>query len=1490
MEREKDEIVKRINADRSKSRPTIGFLVYGAEDPNSNPIWEGVYEASKARGVNLLCFPGKPLHSNRGFDAQANVLYELISKENVDGFVSWGARLASNVGVEEIKAFYKYYHPLPIINVGMLLQDIPSVFVDNYKGMYDLMVHLIECHGYRRIAFINGPRDNPEAQERYRAYKEALTEKNIPFDENFIAPGDFGKNAGRDAIQLFKNLNVNFEAIVAANDMMALGAMEVLQMQGVRVPNDVAVVGFDDVNQSRYSIPPLTTVRQLFYEYGKKATEMLLALLAGEKVPEQVILPTELVLRESCGCLNPAVLHAKAGITTKAGAIPRTAFAASREKILSEVVKKVADSSIDNVTESVKQLWNAIYTELKEESSGNCLSILDETLRQEALAGGDVLIWHEAVSIMRHSILLNINDDRILFRIEDFWQQARVLIGERAQQAQGYRKSQADQRTAILNEINHALVTTSNERELMDILARGLSRLNIPSCYVSLYENPVVPTEWCTPILIYRDGHVEQETGEQHFSSRQLVPDDLLPHDRSYSLVVEPLYFRENQIGIAVFEVVPREEIVYETLRGQLSSALWAARLGKYLSSLYEASNNIRLLQEPRDILQEVVERARQVVGAKVASVVILDKDGRLRRLATGGNLSSSKYSTILVGTASMVSQVMHSNEPILIENLHKQAGSASQGLIELEVEAAGCFPLRLGDKPIGAMWVFYEKQHHFSGAEVNALRLYVNQAAIMYDNARRTKELIHLRQAAEKLANVADVQEVLQQIVISAREVLEADSAVIWSYDAARETFLPAELAVDGVTPDVLEKFKGDNPRADGTAAIVIQNGYLAVTDVEDPKYDYLRVPARRLRHAIGVKSFQGITLQVQGETLGVLYVNHQQPRGFDEEDESTLRTFAYDAALALKKARLLERLRKGHEAARIVAEASVLENLQVTLKAIAKGTKDALGCDAVSLYTYDEGNDEIGFPPAMVGVENTGAVLKFGMVEKDSLIRKVLTQDGLYVAKDAPSDPIVGGPFVKREGIKSSVSMPLKVGNSKVGVMFVNYRTPYHFTKEELADIELFAHQAAVAIRDAQLYDDTKEGAAYLQTFYEAGNIVTSTLSLDAILNHIVEQASRLTSATGGNQSHYSYLALMEDGKLKFKAMYSSFHPLEPIKQPYEIDFQNSEKIGIVGRAFQSGESQLVRDVTVDPDYRQDDDNTRSLLAVPIKVGEDIVGVIEVEHPEFAAFDRNDLAALEALAKQAAIAIRNARQYEELKRIQGLVGSRTALAWMGMASNTWRHTIDKHAQTIKEQVDLLFKDLIELILPDKNPRPYERMSMIQRLAQQIKEKEITPPLSTEEGVISVHVNQLIRERVKQLWENEPYKSIVYQPKLSLDDRRTVRASPQWFRRALDYLIDNAVNSMTESPRREITIETCEEMNHILIRIRDTGKGIPEDILKLLFSAQIKKPKESKGLGMGLLMVQAIIQTFGGEIRVETTKTTSPTGTTMLIQFQLET
>jgi len=563
-------------------RPTVGLLTTEIFYPlYYRLLWSGVADAVQELDANLLCFPGGMLRDPEGFRAQSNVIYDLVNAENVDGLVITSGNLSIPVGPEEMRDFCERYRPLPMVSIGLALGDIPSVMVDDSKGMRDVMVHLIEAHGYRRIAFIQGPEDHQEVRRRFRTYAEVLAEHGLSLDADLVVPGKFDRASGLEAVHLLLDeRGAEFEAIVTLDDNTALGAMEALQARGMRVPGDVAVVGFDDaLDEVRFATPPLTTVRYPYYDLGRRAVEMVLAWLEGAQVPERVGVPTRLVVRQSCGCLDAAVMRAMAGPVVRTGVRPGADLAAQRQEIVSGMVQAARTPLVGVDQDWAEQLLDAFSVELEGRATGVFLRKLGEVLCQVVAAGGDVAVWQEVLSVLRCQALPCLGGE-MLSQAEDLWQRARLVIGEMARRVQAYQGWQAEQRARTLREIGEVLTTTLDVAELMDMLARHLPQLGVPSCFLSLYENPKSPADRSRLILAYDEqGRVQLEEGGRSFPSRQLVPDGMLPHDRRYSMVVEALYFREDQLGFALLEAGPQEGIVCEALRGQISSALKGALL-----------------------------------------------------------------------------------------------------------------------------------------------------------------------------------------------------------------------------------------------------------------------------------------------------------------------------------------------------------------------------------------------------------------------------------------------------------------------------------------------------------------------------------------------------------------------------------------------------------------------------------------------------------------------------------------------------------------------------------------------------------------------------------------------------------------------------------------------------------------------------------------------------------------------------------------------
>ena len=591
---------------RPRARYTIGLLTHGAGDPNSQAVWAGVQSAAREHGANVICFPGKPLRSPHGFEAQANIIYDLAGPENVDGLVIWSGALSHQVDLPVIVDFCRRYLPLPMVTVGHpLVEGIPGVVLDNYQGMRDVVTHMVESHNLTRIAFVRGPQLQPEAEQRYRAYLDVLATHNIPVDPTLVVQGNFKESGGTEAVRvLVDERKAQFDALVAAADNMAIGAMRALQQRGIRVPADVAVAGFNDEVQGRFITPPLTTTPFRSYEMAREATEMLLALLRGEEVPQRVLLSTRLLVRQSCGCPDPFVSEA-AEVPLRTIDRPLAAALAVRRASILASMAECWELPLERVPAAqLETILDAFAEEMAGRQRGAFLAALADVLQQTLDAGGDVSHWQSAISALRSSVLPYLRDRSAWLRADSLWEQARVMIGETGQRAQAYQALLAQEEARTLSGIGQALGQVVSLADLEESLAQALPRLGIRRAHLALYEGTATPPTSARLVIACEEGRLlPLESGGHPFQARQLTPLPL-PADGRRDLVVEPLFYRHDQLGFVVFEAGPHLEEACAILSEQIAGAIKRSELYRQAEQARQVAEEGRRLAEEANLLK----------------------------------------------------------------------------------------------------------------------------------------------------------------------------------------------------------------------------------------------------------------------------------------------------------------------------------------------------------------------------------------------------------------------------------------------------------------------------------------------------------------------------------------------------------------------------------------------------------------------------------------------------------------------------------------------------------------------------------------------------------------------------------------------------------------------------------------------------------------------------------------------------------------------
>ncbi len=277
----------------SRKTRVIGLLLNNLHNDFFVPLLNGVEAVVRQKEYNLIV---ATYHAN-----SRTAMPPPIGPHNTDGLLVFSDGLVD----EDLANLNASGFPMVLVHrTSPPSLKIPSVTVENIDITQRLVEHLIREHGKQRILFMRGPLNQEDSNRREMGYKSALAANGIPFDEKLILNGEFERDVAFQALNelLSNGERVTFDAVFSGDDDAAIGVLRALHLHGFRIPEDVAVIGFDDLGFAPFLNPPLTTVRAPTEAVGRIATERLFDLLEKNIADEAVVLPTEIILRRSCGC------------------------------------------------------------------------------------------------------------------------------------------------------------------------------------------------------------------------------------------------------------------------------------------------------------------------------------------------------------------------------------------------------------------------------------------------------------------------------------------------------------------------------------------------------------------------------------------------------------------------------------------------------------------------------------------------------------------------------------------------------------------------------------------------------------------------------------------------------------------------------------------------------------------------------------------------------------------------------------------------------------------------------------------------------------------------------------------------------------------------------------------------------------------------------------------------------------------------------------
>jgi DNA-binding LacI/PurR family transcriptional regulator len=564
--------------------PTIGLLVDCLEDSYQWSVLRGAMDAAYSYGAHLICFAGGVLDAPRGSGGERNGVFDLAGPRSVDALVILSGAIGNRIGVERLREYCARFRPLPMCSIAVELADMSSVCIDNESGMRVAIEHLIRVHDMKRIAFVRGPVANAEAERRFGVYQQALAASGIPFSEKFVVIGDFEQRGGRDAVRTLlgeRKLGPgDLDAIFAANDQTALGVLDELANGGIRVPDQIAVVGFDDIEEARFTVPPLTTVRQPLYEQGRDAVRIVLDQLRNGAPSERIVRNTELVTRRSCGCQSRHSMS-----TRDPGAPPSSlgfeaAILERHQVILADMARAARGELASAGASWAERLLNAFVEQTRGDSNDAFSVSFDDMLRRLSTSDSDLSVCIDVLAAFRARVVPCLARDlNRMVRAEDLLHEAGATTAEVMDRVQAMRRVRAEKRARSLGRAAAAIASAHDLDDLSRAVDQHLPALGIPRCYVATYHGSPGEERMARIALVHTPAapHTDAPSWQLH-PAVDILRHHVLPTTGEHALAVLPTVFRGEDLGILILELEAVDGYLYETLRDVFTAALAGAR------------------------------------------------------------------------------------------------------------------------------------------------------------------------------------------------------------------------------------------------------------------------------------------------------------------------------------------------------------------------------------------------------------------------------------------------------------------------------------------------------------------------------------------------------------------------------------------------------------------------------------------------------------------------------------------------------------------------------------------------------------------------------------------------------------------------------------------------------------------------------------------------------------------------------------------------
>jgi signal transduction histidine kinase/DNA-binding LacI/PurR family transcriptional regulator/CheY-like chemotaxis protein len=624
-------------------RKRIVYFSFDPGDAFGSSLVKSIYQRACMLGHDLTVVDGGIIDSPDEFFNKRNLLYPWVAKQPFDAVLLSSIFQFSEK--KKAKEFLLPYIGIPVVGVSEKIPGAPSVRVDNIHGFRDLLSHLILDCGCRSFAVISGPELNEDSMERMDALRSTLCTHGIALKPENVYPGSFWGGSGGAGVEvLLDERRAVFDALVCFNDLMAVTAMRELIRRGIRVPEDVRVTGFDDIYESGFTSPALTTVSYSIDRLGEIAVDIADKLMRGLPVPDITMVRSHLVVRESTCPGVPREKRFSVGISPESvGSFIVSEIAREEDgfadeergewfsKTMEAAIRGLLPAAELSIEAYIGALANGIYAKPEYSWSYRLWTRAFEALGRFSGPGGP---FDHPGTAERVQAALYLARSRLHLRwTKRFYEQETTLD--------------------YLVQMSGDFSANFDIGRLPEILAHYSEHIGVRDCFVVEYANP--GKDRSRLIARMEGGKALPVDGFGEFPSERLLPGTLAAEYPR--VIIEALYVNGKDLGYLLFNLGDHPGILYKSMRYQIANAVGSARL---ISTVNAYSEGLERMVGDRTAELEKANEAltREMSLREIAEREML-KNRNLESLAllAGGIAHDfNNFLTAIAGNASILS------------------------------------------------------------------------------------------------------------------------------------------------------------------------------------------------------------------------------------------------------------------------------------------------------------------------------------------------------------------------------------------------------------------------------------------------------------------------------------------------------------------------------------------------------------------------------------------------------------------------------------------------------------------------------------------------------------------------------------------------------------------------------------------------------------------------------------------------------------------